>query len=64
MRNTFEVTESIGIGRPLAEVYAFTSDDRNDVRWRGGVVSLDVDPPGRVVVGAETTEVMRRHADP
>ena len=59
MGKRFEVTQSIMIHCPLEEVYAFMSDHRNDVHWRKGVSRMELDRPGPVTVGMQTTEVMR-----
>lgn len=51
----FELTRTIR--RPVADVFAFTSDSRNAPRWQSGIVSLEVLPDAPAQRG---TVVMER----
>ncbi|MFC6012905.1 SRPBCC family protein [Nocardia lasii] len=47
------------IDHPAPRVWAVLADYANDPRWRTGVVSMTVDPPGPVTPGAHTAEELR-----
>lgn len=48
---------SVGIARPVAEVFAFFVDPANEVRWRGGRVR-DFTPEGQLAVGTRIRQVV------
>jgi hypothetical protein len=54
----FTVAASIQIDRPMSDVYRYTTDYANDVRWRKGVIAMSSVPPGAAVTGAVKTETM------
>jgi uncharacterized membrane protein len=54
-----EVTESVLISRSLKDVFSFACDYRNDVRWRSGVVKMNLEPEGVPILGTRSREEMR-----
>jgi uncharacterized protein YndB with AHSA1/START domain len=53
------VEATVRINRPPAEVFAFVADQRNDPRWRAGVVEMTPSPPAPVAPGTTVHEVLR-----
>jgi uncharacterized membrane protein len=54
-----EIASSVEIERPVAEVFAFVADARNDPRWCPKVVSVDLVGGGRPGPGARYAVVHR-----
>jgi uncharacterized membrane protein len=54
-----KVEVSTVINRPIEEVFAFVSDNRNDVRWQDGLLEIHVTPDGPVGVGSQVVEVRK-----
>ena len=52
------VTSSVVINKPVAEVFAFVTDAENDTKWEGGLERVIPEGPQNVV-GAKYTEVRR-----
>jgi len=61
MGTRFFVSETVLIDRPIEQVFAYTTDYRNDVYWRQGVIAMKVNPVGQAGVGTKTTEVLRAY---
>ncbi len=57
--STLEFRSSTDIDRSADTVWAVVSDYRSDPRWRRGVATMDPQPPGQVMVGTTTREVLR-----
>jgi uncharacterized protein YndB with AHSA1/START domain len=53
------LVRSILVARPVADVFAYVSDYRNDPRWRRGVDAMQQRPDGPVVAGTTTEEHLR-----
>ncbi|MGJ6964726.1 SRPBCC family protein [Streptosporangium sp. G11] len=53
-----ELRVSVEIARPAAEIWRIVADFGQDPRWRAGVTTMAPDPPGLVVPGTTTDEVM------
>lgn len=51
------IEESIVIHRPIEEVFAYVSDQRNSPQWQDGVVEVQQTPESPVGVGTKTTLV-------
>lgn len=52
------VSSSVLIRRPADEVFAFVSDVENDIKWRGGIVSIRRTTPGPIGAGTRSAEVL------
>lgn len=61
MGTKFSVSESVLVDRPVAQVFAYVTDYRNDVLWRKGVKTMMVAPEGQAGIGTQTTEGMRAY---
>ena len=57
--STLEFRSSIDIDRPAETVWSVVSDYRSDPLWRRGVETMDPAPPGPVIAGTTTREVLR-----
>src|SRR5260370_12838845 len=45
------VENSVGLGRPIEEVFDFTSDMRNELKWNGDVEQMEQITEGTVALG-------------
>ena len=52
------VESSVVINKPVAEVFAFVTDNANSIKWQGGVEAVIPDGPPNVV-GSKYTEVRK-----
>lgn len=52
------VSSSVLIRRPADQVFAFVSDVENDIKWRGGIVSIRRSTPGPIGVGTRSAETL------
>jgi ligand-binding SRPBCC domain-containing protein len=53
-----KVSSSVVINKPLAEVFAFVSNNENSTKWQGGVEAIIAEGPPNVV-GSKFTEVRK-----
>jgi uncharacterized membrane protein len=53
-----QVENSVVINKPLAEVYAFASNNENAVKWQGGVESVENEGPSDTI-GSRFTETRK-----
>jgi uncharacterized protein YndB with AHSA1/START domain len=51
------IEHSVVINRPVAEVFAYGSDPKNQTEWQGGLVRVEADSP--IAEGAVSTEVRK-----
>ncbi|MFS1301565.1 SRPBCC family protein [Streptosporangium longisporum] len=56
-----EFRVSVDIAHPAAEIWRIIADFGQDPRWRAGVTTMAPDPPGPVVPGTTTDEVISFH---
>jgi uncharacterized membrane protein len=49
----------VEIDRPARQVWALVADYGCDPQWRAGVTTMDPTPPGPVVLGTVTAEILR-----
>ncbi len=47
------------VDRPARQVWALVADYGRDPQWRAGVATMDPSPPGPVVPGTVTAEILR-----
>jgi uncharacterized membrane protein len=49
----------VEVDRPARQVWALVADYGRDPQWRAGVATMDPSPPGPVVPGTVTAEILR-----
>ncbi|GAA4191334.1 hypothetical protein GCM10022252_31040 [Streptosporangium oxazolinicum] len=54
-----ELRVSMEMAHPAADIWRIVADFGQDPRWRAGVTTMAPDPPGLVVPGTTTDEMMR-----
>ena len=54
-----KVEKSVVIGKPLAEVFAFITNNENDTKWQSDMESVQMDEGPQNVVGSRYTEVRK-----
>ena len=60
------VVGKVYVNRPVADVFDFVSDIRNEVEWRAGTLAVELssgEPIGEGTAGASTVVFMRRTID-
>jgi uncharacterized membrane protein len=54
-----KVESSVIINKPVSQVFTYVLNHENDLKWQGGVESMDLDEGSDNVVGSRYTEVRK-----
>jgi uncharacterized membrane protein len=54
-----KVESSVIIKKPVAQVFSYVLNHENDLKWQGGIESMDLDEGSDNVVGSRYTEVRK-----
>ena len=52
-----EISGSLEIGRPAADVFAYLSDVKNNIEWESSVVEMELTSEGPIGVGSKGRRV-------